>query len=231
MNTAFRITLGSHAAPRLGERPHADASAETPYAIRIFTSSRVSARVSVFVQECVAGNLKTVRATRPVLSHDCKCPILWCFYTCLTENGLTRFSSAPSRLHRRSPLWPRSASTRWNSGIGPRTDPLRRGGKCGRRRVRDFSENNHERAPQCNLNVGRRADGLTRAEQAEIRLKKRVTDLEIERDVLKKWRLLDCYDNAMCESFNATLECELLVKQRFKNQREAALTDFDFVEG
>lgn len=28
----------------------------------------------------------------------------------------------------------------------------------------------------------------------------------------------DCYDNAMCESFNATLECELLVRHRFKNQ-------------
>ena len=26
----------------------------------------------------------------------------------------------------------------------------------------------------------------------------------------------DCYDNAMCESFNAILECELLVKHRFK---------------
>lgn len=32
----------------------------------------------------------------------------------------------------------------------------------------------------------------------------------------------DCYDNAMCESFNATLECELLVKHRFKKQREAS---------
>jgi putative transposase len=41
----------------------------------------------------------------------------------------------------------------------------------------------------------------------------------------------DCYDNAMCESFNATLECELLVKRRFKNQREAALAVFDFIEG
>lgn len=41
----------------------------------------------------------------------------------------------------------------------------------------------------------------------------------------------DCYDNAMCESFNATLECELLVKHRFKNQREAALAVFDFIEG
>ncbi len=26
----------------------------------------------------------------------------------------------------------------------------------------------------------------------------------------------DCYDNAMCESFNATLECELLARHRFK---------------
>lgn len=41
----------------------------------------------------------------------------------------------------------------------------------------------------------------------------------------------DCFDNAMCESFNATLECELLVTRRFKNQREAALAIFDFIEG
>lgn len=41
----------------------------------------------------------------------------------------------------------------------------------------------------------------------------------------------DCYDNAMCESFNATLECELLVKHRFKTQREAALAVFEFIEG
>ena len=41
----------------------------------------------------------------------------------------------------------------------------------------------------------------------------------------------DCYDNAMCESFNATLECELLVKHRFTNQREAALATFEFIEG
>jgi putative transposase len=40
----------------------------------------------------------------------------------------------------------------------------------------------------------------------------------------------DCYDNAMCESFNATLECELLVKYRFKNQREGSLAVFDFIE-
>ena len=41
----------------------------------------------------------------------------------------------------------------------------------------------------------------------------------------------DCFDNAMCESFNATLECELLATRRFKNQREAALAVFDFIEG
>jgi len=41
----------------------------------------------------------------------------------------------------------------------------------------------------------------------------------------------DCYDNAMCESFNATLECELLVKNRFKTHREASLAIFDFIEG
>jgi len=40
----------------------------------------------------------------------------------------------------------------------------------------------------------------------------------------------DCFDNAMCESFNATLECELLDKHRFKNPREAALAVFDFIE-
>jgi len=41
----------------------------------------------------------------------------------------------------------------------------------------------------------------------------------------------DCYDNAMCESFNATLECELLAFHRFNNQREAAAAIFDFIEG
>lgn len=41
----------------------------------------------------------------------------------------------------------------------------------------------------------------------------------------------DCYDNAMCESFNAILECELLVTRRFKTQREAALAVFEFIEG
>ena len=41
----------------------------------------------------------------------------------------------------------------------------------------------------------------------------------------------DCYDNAMCESFNATLECKLLVQHNFKTQREASLAVFHFIEG
>jgi putative transposase len=41
----------------------------------------------------------------------------------------------------------------------------------------------------------------------------------------------DCYDNAMCESFNATLECELLAFHRFKNHQDARAAIFDFIEG
>ena len=41
----------------------------------------------------------------------------------------------------------------------------------------------------------------------------------------------DAYDNALCESFFATLECELLDRQRFRNQAEAKLAVFDFIEG
>jgi len=41
----------------------------------------------------------------------------------------------------------------------------------------------------------------------------------------------DAYDNAMCESFFATLECELLDRRRFKNQAEARMTVFEFIEG
>ena len=40
----------------------------------------------------------------------------------------------------------------------------------------------------------------------------------------------DCFDNAMCESFFATLECELLDRQRFATQSEARLAVFDFLE-
>jgi putative transposase len=41
----------------------------------------------------------------------------------------------------------------------------------------------------------------------------------------------DAYDNALCESFFATLECELLARQRFATQAVARLTVFDFIEG
>jgi len=41
----------------------------------------------------------------------------------------------------------------------------------------------------------------------------------------------DCYDNAMCESFFATLECELLDRSRFTDRAEAELAVFDFIEG
>ena len=41
----------------------------------------------------------------------------------------------------------------------------------------------------------------------------------------------DAYDNAMCESFFATLECELLDRKRFVTQAEARMAVFDFIEG
>jgi len=41
----------------------------------------------------------------------------------------------------------------------------------------------------------------------------------------------DAYDNAMCESFFATLECELLDRCRFKTQAEARRAVFEFIEG
>lgn len=41
----------------------------------------------------------------------------------------------------------------------------------------------------------------------------------------------DCYDNAMCESFFATLECELLARSRFSNHAEARQAIFAFIEG
>ena len=41
----------------------------------------------------------------------------------------------------------------------------------------------------------------------------------------------DAYDNALCESFFATLECELLDRQRFATPAEARLAVFDFIEG
>lgn len=41
----------------------------------------------------------------------------------------------------------------------------------------------------------------------------------------------DCFDNALCESFFATLECELLARRRFRTHAEARLAVFDFLEG
>jgi putative transposase len=40
----------------------------------------------------------------------------------------------------------------------------------------------------------------------------------------------DAYDNAMCESFFATLECELLERRRFASQAEARMACFSFIE-
>ena len=41
----------------------------------------------------------------------------------------------------------------------------------------------------------------------------------------------DCYDNAMCESFFATLECELLQRTTLRTHDEARSAIFDFIEG
>lgn len=40
----------------------------------------------------------------------------------------------------------------------------------------------------------------------------------------------DAYDNAMCESFFATLECELLDHRHFASQAEARMACFSFIE-
>lgn len=41
----------------------------------------------------------------------------------------------------------------------------------------------------------------------------------------------DCYDNAMAESFFASLECEFLDKHHFKTQAEAKSVVFEWIEG
>ena len=41
----------------------------------------------------------------------------------------------------------------------------------------------------------------------------------------------DAYDNALCKSFFATLECELLDPTRYRTQAEAKMAVFDFIEG
>ena len=40
----------------------------------------------------------------------------------------------------------------------------------------------------------------------------------------------DCYDNAVCESFHATLEKELLRSRSFKTRQEAKTAIFDWIE-
>ena len=40
-----------------------------------------------------------------------------------------------------------------------------------------------------------------------------------------------CFDNAMAESFFATLECELIERRAFRTQAEARMAIFEFVEG
>jgi putative transposase len=41
----------------------------------------------------------------------------------------------------------------------------------------------------------------------------------------------DAYDNAMCESFFSTLECELLSRRKFVSQTEAKVACFSYIEG
>ena len=41
----------------------------------------------------------------------------------------------------------------------------------------------------------------------------------------------DGYDNAMCESFFATLECELIDRVRMRTREEAEQAVFEFIEG
>jgi len=38
-------------------------------------------------------------------------------------------------------------------------------------------------------------------------------------------------DNAMCENFFATLECELLDRRKFQTKAEARMAIFQFIEG
>ncbi len=41
----------------------------------------------------------------------------------------------------------------------------------------------------------------------------------------------DALDNAMAESFFATLECELLDRRRFQTRTQARIAVFDYLEG
>ena len=41
----------------------------------------------------------------------------------------------------------------------------------------------------------------------------------------------DFFDNAMCECFFATLECELIERAALRSPAEARMAIFDFIEG
>lgn len=41
----------------------------------------------------------------------------------------------------------------------------------------------------------------------------------------------NCYDNALCESFFATLDCELIKREGFASHAEARMAIFTFIEG
>ena len=41
----------------------------------------------------------------------------------------------------------------------------------------------------------------------------------------------DCFDNALCESFFATLECEVIDRHSFPNHSQAKLAIFEYIEG
>jgi len=41
----------------------------------------------------------------------------------------------------------------------------------------------------------------------------------------------DCFENAMCESFFATLECELLERSNFRTPAAARAAVFEYIEG
>ena len=40
----------------------------------------------------------------------------------------------------------------------------------------------------------------------------------------------DCFDNALCESFFASLECELVQKRRFRTPAEIRMAISDYIE-
>ena len=43
------------------------------------------------------------------------------------------------------------------------------------------------------------------------------------------WSVGGAYDNALCESFSATVECELIERRKLRNQAEAKIAVFDFL--